>query len=153
MNIELAPIAYVRGGRTAAVDDDWENVQATIVLNADQFPAAALAGLEAFSHLVVVFFFHQVAVEKIERTARRPRSNPAWPLVGIFAQRGRNRPNRLGVSVRRIRRVAGLDVHVQGLDAIDGTPVLDLKPYMREFEAQGEVRQPDWARQLMAGYW
>ena len=52
-----------------------------------------------------------------------------------------------------IRRVDGLDIHVQGLDAIDGTPVLDLKPYMREFEAQGEVRQPDWARQLMAGYW
>ena len=153
MHIELTPIAYVRGGRAAAFDDAWGGVTATIELDNTQFSPAALAGLDAFSHLVVVFFFHGVDLAAIERTARRPRNNPAWPEVGIFAQRGRNRPNRLGVSTCRILKVEADSVHVQGLDAIDGTPVLDLKPYMRAFDARDAVREPDWARELMARYW
>ena len=90
---------------------------------------------------------------KIETGARRPRNNPAWPLVGIFAQRGKNRPNRLGTTICRIDRVEGLLLHVTGLDAVDGTPVLDLKPWVREFGPRGEVRQPEWMTELMAAYW
>ncbi|MFN5819570.1 MAG: TrmO family methyltransferase, partial [Novosphingobium sp.] len=86
-------------------------------------------------------------------TARHPRGNPDWPKVGVFAQRGRNRPNRLGVSVCRILGVDGTSLLVGGLDAIDGTPVLDIKPVMAEFQPRGEVRQPDWSRELMADYW
>ena len=85
--------------------------------------------------------------------ARRPRGNPDWPLVGIFAQRGKNRPNRLGVTVCRIVSVEGLTLEVEGLDAIDGTPVLDIKPVMSGFQPRGDLREPDWARQIMAGYW
>jgi tRNA (Thr-GGU) A37 N-methylase len=82
-----------------------------------------------------------------------PRDNPAWPKVGIFAQRGKNRPNRLGVSVARVLAVEGHVLRVGELDAIDGTPVVDLKPVMREFLPRGEVRQPAWAGELMVDYW
>jgi tRNA (Thr-GGU) A37 N-methylase len=84
---------------------------------------------------------------------RRPRGNPDWPLVGIFAQRGRNRPNRLAVSVCRIEKVEGTTLHVHGLDAIDGTPVIDIKPVMQGFAPRGDIREPDWAREIMSGYW
>ena len=87
------------------------------------------------------------------RTARHPRNNPAWPLVGMLAQRGKNRPNRLGVTVARLVSVSGRILTVRGLDAVDGTPVLDIKPVMREFLPRGEVRQPDWAIELMRDYW
>jgi tRNA (Thr-GGU) A37 N-methylase len=90
---------------------------------------------------------------KIETGARRPRGNPDWPLVGIFAQRGKNRPNRIGVTVCRIVSVSGREIEVEGLDAIDGTPVLDIKPVMREFLPRGDIRQPDWSRELMKDYW
>jgi len=78
-----------------------------------------------------------------------PRGRADWPLIGIFAQRGKNRPSRLGVSRAQIPKIDGLDVHVRGLDEVEGTPVLDVKPCMREFEPRGEVRQPDWATELM----
>lgn len=74
-------------------------------------------------------------------------------MVGIFAQRGRKRPNRIGVTMCRILAVDGLRIDVAGLDAIDGTPVLDIKPVLREFLPRGDHRQPAWASELMRGYW
>jgi tRNA (Thr-GGU) A37 N-methylase len=76
-----------------------------------------------------------------------------WPLVGILAQRAKMRPNRLGVTSCRLVGVEGLTVRVAGLDAIDGTPVLDLKPVMNEFLPRGGITQPAWATELMRGYW
>ena len=143
----------VVGGRAEAVDDDWNAERAVIRLDPDKYTAAALAGLADFSHLEVVFLFHLVDPATVQTAARHPRGNPDWPLVGIFAQRGKNRPNRLGVSRCRLAKVDGLDVHVEGLDAIDGTPVLDIKPYMAEFGPQGDVTQPAWATELMRDYY
>ncbi|WP_035847186.1 SAM-dependent methyltransferase [Kitasatospora azatica] len=151
--VELDPIGQVVGGRTEVFDDDWGQVAAVIRLDAARYSAEALRGLDAFSHLEVVFHFHQVAPEKIETTARRPRGNPDWPEVGIFAQRGKNRPNRIGVSRCRLVRLDGLDLHVLGLDAVDGTPVLDLKPWMAEFGPLGATEQPQWATELMRAYY
>ena len=75
--------------------------------------------------------------------------------MGMFAQRARMRPNRLGVSTCRLLAVEGLDLHVRGLDAIDGSPVLDVKPYMREFEppTATRARNPSWSTELMRGYY
>jgi len=84
---------------------------------------------------------------------RFDRQSPQWPLVGIFAQRGKGRPDRLGLSVCRLLAVDELTVTVQALDAIDGAPVLDLKPYMSEFAPRSRVTQPAWSRELMAGCW
>lgn len=151
--IVVEPIGHVVGGRDRPEDDDWGRERATIRLRDDRFTPDALLELGAFSHLEVVFVFDRVAPERIEYGARHPRNNPDWPLAGVFAQRGKNRPNRLGVSRCDLIAVDGLDVHVAGLDAIDGTPVLDIKPYMVEFGPRGVVRQPDWATQLMSRYY
>ncbi|HEY3479460.1 MAG TPA: SAM-dependent methyltransferase [Streptomyces sp.] len=151
--VSVEAVGTVVGGRTEEFDDDWNTERAVIRLDGEQYTPAALAGLDAFSHLEVVFVLHRVDPAGVQTASRRPRSNPDWPLVGIFAQRGKNRPNRLGVSRCRLERVDGLDVHVAGLDAIDGTPVLDIKPYMVEFGPQGEVEQPSWAGELMRSYY
>jgi len=152
-DIQLMAIGHVRGGRSAATDDDWGASRARIDLDPDRFTPDALAGLADFSHIEVVFLFHGVDEARVETGARRPRGRADWPLVGIFAQRGRARPNRLGVTVCQVVGVSGLSVEVQGLDAIDGTPVLDIKPVLQGFLPRGEVREPDWAREIMRAYW
>ncbi|MFJ6787449.1 SAM-dependent methyltransferase [Streptomyces angustmyceticus] len=146
------PVGRVVGGRAEVRDDDWGKESAIIRLDAAQYGPEAVAGLDAFSHLEVVYHFDRVPTGKIQTGARHPRGNTDWPLVGIFAQRGKNRPNRLGVSRCRLLKADGLDLHVQGLDAVDGTPVLDIKPYMAEFGPQGHTTQPDWATDLMRNY-
>jgi tRNA-Thr(GGU) m(6)t(6)A37 methyltransferase TsaA len=150
---ELRTIGHVRGGRDVPEDDDWEGVSAAIELDPSQFTAEALLGLDQFSHAEIVFVFNQVGPDDITYDARRPRGRSDWPKVGIFAQRARNRPNRIGVSVCRIVRVSGLTLRVQGLDAIDGTPILDIKPVLTGFLPRGDVEEPDWARQIMERYW
>jgi tRNA (adenine37-N6)-methyltransferase len=151
-SVPVSPVAHVRGGRAAPEYDNWGAERAVIRLE-ETFPQDALFGLGAFSHAEIVFQFHLAPDAKIETGARRPRGNPDWPLVGILAQRGRNRPNRIGVTVCRIVSVSGREIAVEGLDAIDGTPVLDIKPVMREFLPRGDIRQPDWSRELMKDYW
>ena len=149
--VPLTPIGLVRSPRREPVDDDWGAVEAVIEL-ASAFGPESLRGLDAFSHVDVVYLFHRVDESSVEAGARRPRGNPRWPEVGIFAQRGKDRPNRVGVSTAELLGVDGTRVRVRGLDAIDGTPVLDLKPYMRQFGPRGPVRQPPWTDELMAGY-
>jgi tRNA-Thr(GGU) m(6)t(6)A37 methyltransferase TsaA len=152
MSFAIEPVGFVRGGRDQPIDDDWGASRARIEL-APPFGPEALAGLGAFSHLEVIFLFDRVGEHEIEHGARHPRGRADWPLVGIFAQRGKNRPNRLGLCTCKIVRVDGRAVEVEGLDAIDGTPVIDLKPAMREFLPRGEVVQPEWASELMKDYW
>jgi tRNA (adenine37-N6)-methyltransferase len=152
MVVSIAPIGYVRGGRKVAVDDNWGDERARIEL-VEGFKADALFGLSDFSHVEIVFYFDQVPDSKIETGARHPRGNKEWPLVGIFAQRGKNRPNRIGLCTCRIVSVSGTHLLVQGLDAIDGTPVLDIKPVMTEFLPRGKVVQPVWSREVMKDYW
>jgi len=152
--LAVEPVGVVVGGRAEAVDDDWGGVEAVIRLDERRFGPDAVAGLEEFSHLVVVFFFHLVGPDEVQTGARHPRGNPEWPAVGMFAQRARMRPNRMGVSTCALVAVDGLDLHVRGLDAVDGSPVLDVKPYVREFEPrQADVRQPAWVTELMRGYY
>jgi tRNA (Thr-GGU) A37 N-methylase len=153
VDIHLRPIGLVRGGRADPIDDDWGKSRARLELDPSQFKPDALAGLSDFSHAEVVYLFDKVSDDKIVAGARHPRGREDWPLVGIFAQRGKNRPNRLGVTVCRIVSVDGLGVEVEGLDAIDGTPILDIKPVLRGFLARGEVREPAWAAAIMKDYW
>jgi tRNA-Thr(GGU) m(6)t(6)A37 methyltransferase TsaA len=150
--ISLDPVGTVVGGRSEPIDDHWGSVESIIRLNADRFGPDAVAGLDDFSHLCVVFQFDMVDEHDVVLGARHPRGNTAWPKVGMFAQRAKMRPNRLGVSACELVLVEGLDLHVRGLDAIDGTPVLDVKPFMREFEPMG-THQPAWATELMQGYY
>ena len=104
MRIEVEPIGYVQAVRPHAADDFWGGEQARIELT-PQFAPDALAGLGEFSHIEVLFYFHQVDPAKIVAGARHPRNNTRWPAVGIFAQRGKNRPNRLGSTICPLVRV------------------------------------------------
>lgn len=151
--ISSTPVATIHSPRTDRTDVDWGAVESTIELDPAQFTAEALIGLSDFSHLEIVYFMHAIPVEAITTAARHPRENPTWPRVGIFAQRGAKRPNRIGVSRCKLVSVDGTSIRVRGLDAIDGTPVLDIKPYMREFGTIGEVRQPGWATEVMQRYY
>ena len=152
-SLSVEPIGFVRSSRDAAIDDDWDAVTAVIELDATQLQPDATAGLETFSHIEVVFLFDRVAPDKVCRGSRHPRGNTAWPMVGILAQRAKDRPNRIGLTTCRVVRVDGLRIEVAGLDAIDGTPVLDIKPTMAGFASRGDVREPAWATELMTGYW
>jgi tRNA (adenine37-N6)-methyltransferase len=148
----LIPIGVVRSPVKAAADDVWGGVVSTIQLDPEILGADAAAGLDQFSHIEVVFHFHLVPADDVETGARHPRNRADWPLAGILAQRAKRRPNRLGVTTCRLVKAEGLQLTVLDLDAIDGTPVIDVKPYMTEFGPKGEVRQPAWSRELMAAY-
>ena len=150
--IAMEPIGWVRSARRVTQDDFWGGTSATIVLN-ETLGEGALEGLEEFSHAEIVYYFDKVDPEKVVRTGRRPRGNPDWPSVGILAQRGKDRPNRIGATIVRIVKREGRTLEVADLDAIDGTPVLDVKPVMREFLPREPVRQPHWATELMRNYW
>ena len=151
--VTLTPIGMVSSPRAEAFDDDWGSVTSTVTLDGSRFGSQSLAGLDAFSHVEVVYVFDQVDPDKVQSGARHPRGNEDWPKVGIFAQRAKARPNRIGVTVCSLLQVEGLTLTVNGLDAIDGTPVLDIKTYMQEFGPRGEVCQPTWSHELMASYW
>lgn len=151
MDIFIRPIAFVTNTRPEIMDDDWGGVVSEITL-ADDMPAEAFAGITAFSHVEVIYYFDKIKDEDIVYSGH-PRGNIAYPLTGIFAQRKKDRPNHIGLCTVQLVAHAGRTITVRYLDAIDGTPVLDIKPVMQEFEPKGEIRQPEWATDLMKNYW
>ena len=152
MSIHMNPIGVVQCSRQAPIDDQWDKESTVIELDATQVSPAATLGLADFSHLEVVYLFDRVDPEGVCRGARHPRGRTDWPLVGILAQRAKDRPNRIGITTCRIKSVSGLRIEGLGLDAIDGTPILDIKPYLREFAPRGEIHQPAWVSELMKDY-
>lgn len=148
----IEPIGFVTDSRTDRRDDGWGRETAAIVID-DRFGEESLLGLDQFSHVEVIFRFHAIGDDDVTTGARHPRNNREWPLVGIFSQRASKRPNRLAVTSCELVGVEGHRILVRGLDAIDGTPVLDVKPVMRAFLPRTEVVEPPWVAELMAGYW
>lgn len=146
-------IGHVECDRTEPIDDNWGGIESTIHIDPERFTPDVVAGLEDFSHIDVVFCFDRVDEAKINLGSRHPRNRPDWPLVGIFAQRAKARPNRIGVTTCELVGVEGLAVRVRGLDAINQTPVLDIKPHVIEFQARTPIQQPTWITELMIGYW
>jgi tRNA-Thr(GGU) m(6)t(6)A37 methyltransferase TsaA len=151
MEIKLNPIAFVRNKRISPTDDFWGEVISEIEL-ADQVPSDAFEGISAFSHLEIIYHFNKSNPGDIIYSGR-PRGNPSYPITGIFAQRKRDRPNAIGLCTVQLIEHSGRSLKVMFLDAIDGTPILDIKPVMKEFQARGEIRQPFWATDLMKDYW
>jgi len=152
MEISVKPIGIVESDRTDFENDCWGGEESTIVLSAE-FPEEALKGIEEFSHVEVVFLFDRVDPANVHMGSRHPRDNPKWPSVGVFAQRVKNRPNRIGTTICRIVGADGTRLRVNELDVISGTPVLDIKPVMTEFLPREEIRQPSWSHELMRYYW
>jgi len=151
MNIVLQPVAFVKNTRTDLSDDYWGNVVSEIEL-AEDIPAKAFNGIDEFSHLEIIFHFDKSDKSKAVFFGH-PRGNTNWPEVGIYAQRKRDRPNAIGITMVELIKREGNKIWVKYLDAIDGTPILDIKPVMKEFLPAGEIRQPDWSKELMKDYW
>jgi len=152
-SISLVPIGVIRSTRKEAKDDNWNAETASVELDAGQFSEEAMAGLSDFSHAEIIFYMDRVNPSKVEKAARHPGNNANWPKVGIFAQRGKDRPNHIGITICKIVKVEGRILHVEGLDSVEGTPVLDIKPWVAEFAPRGPVFQPSWMSELMRGYW
>jgi len=151
MEIVLYPVATVRNTRLAPIDDDWGGILSEIELS-EGMPAEVFQSIGDFSHLEIIYYFNQVDDKSIALSGH-PRGNPDYPLVGIFAQRKKDRPNKLGLATVELVSCSATTITVRNLDAIDGTPVLDIKPVFREFEPKTPIRQPDWVGDLMKHYW
>jgi tRNA (Thr-GGU) A37 N-methylase len=111
--ITVMPIGTVHNSVDQPVDCAWGDIVSHIALDPDRFSAESLAGIEHFSHVEVVFAFHRVPDADLHYSARHPRGRTDWPKVGIFAQRGKDRPNRIGVTACRLLAVRGLEIEVQ----------------------------------------
>lgn len=150
--IVIEPIATVVGGHTQIHDDYQGGVEAIIRLR-DDLPEETVLGLESFSHLEVVWHFNQASPNDVALHARSPRNNPQWPPSGTFAHRNHRRPAQIAISHPRLLRIRGLDLHVTDLDAINGTPILDLAPWFPAMGPQGVVRVATWASEMLENYW
>jgi tRNA-Thr(GGU) m(6)t(6)A37 methyltransferase TsaA len=148
--VNVVPIGHVASPVAAQSDRDWGSVVSRVVV--DPPYAAGLRGLEEFSHLLVVTWLHEAAFDAAHDLVRRPRGLASMPATGIFAQRAKDRPNPIGITAVRIRALGPGWVEVSGLDAIDGTPVLDLKPYVPQYDRVSDARVPAWMGTLMEGY-
>jgi len=148
--LRLRAIGAVRCSIREPVDLDWGSVESRVVLDPEY--RAGLRGLGEFSHVLVVAWLHGAAFDPARHLVRRPRGLAEMPELGIFAQRAKDRPNPIGVSVVRLVAVEPDGIRVRGLDAIDGTPVLDLKPHFPAFDSPEAPRVPEWALRLMSGY-
>ena len=136
------PIGVVRNEIKEPRRDGWEKVTSEIVV--DESLAEGLDGLEEFSHILVVFWIHKVPAMRQPVCKIHPQGRADLPLVGLFATRSPYRPNPVGVSAPRLVERKGNVLRVVGLDAIDGTPVLDIKPYLPHLDAPADYRGPDW---------
>ncbi len=148
--MDVVSIGIVKSPVVEAVDDGWGDVESAIVLN-DEF-ARGLDGIEQWSHVIVVFWMHEATFDPARDLARRPRGRADMPEAGIFAQRARHRPNPIGITAVRLLRRDGNTIYVRGLDAIDGTPVIDVKPYVPVYDRVDGATVPAWMDELMRGY-
>jgi tRNA-Thr(GGU) m(6)t(6)A37 methyltransferase TsaA len=151
MEIKLTPIGTVKNSRNEPLDDHWETIIAEIEL-ADHIPTEALDHITDFSHLEIIYYFDKVKTDDIVFSGR-PRGNPNYPVVGILAQRKKDRPNTIGLCTVELLEHNGRTIKVKYLDAIDGTPILDIKPVFKEFQPKTEIKQPIWVADLMKNYW
>jgi tRNA (adenine37-N6)-methyltransferase len=148
--IIINPIGFVNNDRIEPIDDNWSSVESIIEL-ADNLPDECFDGIEEFSHLEIIYFFDKSTKTFIG--SEYPRENKDYPKVGIFAQRKKDRPNHIGATIINLIRRDGRKLVVKNLDAINGTPIIDIKPVFNEYLPIGAVKQPKWTKDLMKNYW
>lgn len=148
----IEPIGYVKNSRSGTDDDFWGDTISEIIIS-KKISSKSLIGINEFSHLEIIFYFHLADPSEISISSSHPRENLKFPEVGIFAQRKKARPNLLGTTIAKLIKAEKNILTVQGLDAIDGTPVIDIKPVLREFLPDEEIKQPEWSSILMENYW
>jgi len=150
-SISLRPIGYVRNGVKEPRPEGWEDVVSRIIIRPDL--EDALLGLEQWSHIMVIFWPHLVPPEVLGSKHRlHPRDDPENPLQGVLATRSQIRPNPLLVTSVRLLSVKGNVLRVKGLDAVEGTPVLDVKPYIARFDSVPDATVPEWVARGWSGF-
>jgi len=149
-HIKLHPIGVVNSPVTDRTDENWGKIKSKVVLNQDF--SGAFSGLEGFSHAIIVTYLHEANYRKEQHLKRRPRKLKTMPLVGVFSQRVKDRPNPIGITAVQIVSVKGDILEIKGLDAINGTPVLDVKPYYPQYDKVEDSKVPEWVDTLMKGY-
>jgi len=143
-DIKLKPIGFVRNDvkQPPRADYGWEKVISDIVV--DGSLSEALDSLEDFSHIIVLYWMHRAAERGKPQLKIYPRGKLELPLVGLFATRSPHRPNPIGKATVRLIERRGNVLKVEGLDALDGTPVIDIKPYIPGYDAATDTRVPSW---------
>ena len=144
------PIGFVKSNVIEKVDQNWGAVVSQIVIN--ECLTDGLKRLDDFSHIIVVYHLNQAEFIKDKHIVRRPQGRDDMPYVGIFAQRAKDRPNPIGITAVKLLSVHKNIIEVQGLDAINGTPIIDIKPYYPIYDLKPESTVPEWVDILMSGY-
>jgi tRNA-Thr(GGU) m(6)t(6)A37 methyltransferase TsaA len=142
-NMVVKPIGIVRSNikQKTKPEYDWRRIGSQIVI--DSSLSEAMEGLEGYSHIIVIYWLHQAGAKKMAMKVH-PKGNRELPLVGIFASRSPYRPNPVGQKIVKLLKRQGNTLWVEGLDAIDKTPVIDIKPYIPGYDSVAEATVPKW---------
>lgn len=147
--ITIEPVGVVRSPYTEIGDRDWSEVVAEIHI--DPALAAGLAGIEENSHIIVIFYLHKSKFDPATDMIRRPMDRADLPERGFFALRTNYRPTHIALTTVALLKVEGSVLTVRGLDALDGSPVLDIKPFIPQFDHVDDVTLPAWFRRAQQG--
>jgi len=145
MTIELSPIGVIKNPFRDRIPKGWETVEARIVVN-DEW-ADALHGVEEFSHLIVLFWLDRIPRDSILMRLH-PQGCEELPLVGLFATRTPCRPNPIGMQVVEVLNRSANVLTVRHIDALNDSPVLDIKPYLPRGDCVRGAVTPQWVTQL-----
>ncbi len=150
MKIEFSSIGYISNNVKEQTDTAWGQITSQIILEPEY--AEGLKGLSDFSHINVVYFLDKAKFIYENHIQRHPQGREDLPVVGLFAQRVKDRPNPIGITSVKLIDVKENIITVQGLDAINGTPVLDIKPYFPVYDTKTDAKTPEWVDILMKDY-
>lgn len=142
--LEVKPIGVVKTKAVGKEVRDRSNIS-EIILRNDL--VEALKGIDDFSHLFVIFWMHEISSKERKIMKVHPRGRQDMPLLGVYATRTPYRPNPIGLTLVELVKVERNVVSVRGLDAFDGTPVLDIKPFDR-WDASERIRVPSWWKKM-----
>ena len=148
-DVSLRPIGYARNRVKETMPDGWADVESQIIIRPELEPM--LLNLSDYSHVIVVFWPHEVPDDvRGSKPQLYPRDDEQYPLMGVLATRSQIRPNPVLTSPVPLLSIKGNVLRVRGLDAIDGTPVLDVKPYLPFYDSVPDARVPDWVAKAQA---
>ena len=142
MEINPTPIGFVKNSIKKPGMENWQTVTSEIIIKEDL--KGALSRIDEFSHIIVIYWMHKLPPSQRSIIKVHPKGNHNLPIVGVFASRSPARPNPIGITTVKLLERRDNVLKVTGLDAIDGTPVLDIKPYIPGDDSSTEAKTPGW---------
>jgi tRNA-Thr(GGU) m(6)t(6)A37 methyltransferase TsaA len=142
VEIKLTPIGLVKNSVKERRAEDCQKVTSEIIIN--EGLKEALSRIDEFSHIIIIYWMHKLPPSQRSIIKVHPKADHTLPLVGVFASRSPARPNPIGITTVKLLGRRDNVLKVTGLDAIDGTPVLDIKPYIPGDDSSTEAKTPSW---------